>query len=136
MTPARPAPHRALRWFIAVVYAFAIFALGVADFGPLPVPSRLPIDKLQHFLAFGAFVWVLELALLELGPQRRRVYSVLVSAVCGSLLELVQSALPHRSAELLDLVADILGALFAAALSALAAWLAGQRRNAAEPHGT
>jgi hypothetical protein len=48
----------------------------------------------------------------------------------------VQSALPHRSAELLDLVADVLGALFAAALSALAAWLAGQRRNAAEPHGT
>ena len=136
MISERRPPYPLLRRLAALAYAFLIFGLGVADLGRLPVPPVALLDKLEHLLAFGAFVWVIELALLELGTRRRRTLAVLVSCSCGLVLELVQSALPHRSAEALDLVADVLGALIAAALSFLASRLVAQRGNATEPPGT
>jgi len=136
MTPERVVPHRTLRLLLVLVYAAFIFGFGVADFGPFPVPEGLPLDKIEHLLAFGGFAWVVELALLELSAVRRRALAVLTSSSCGLLLELVQSALPHRSAELLDLVADVLGALLAVGASTLVSWWLGQRGDGAAPHRT
>jgi hypothetical protein len=136
MSRVRVVPHRTLRLLLALVYAAFIFGIGVADLGPFPVPEGVPLDKLEHLLAFAGFAWVVELSLLELSAFRRRVLAVCVSSACGLLLELVQSALPHRSAEFLDLVADVLGALLAAGTSTLASRLLGQRGNTATPHRT
>lgn len=135
MARRRRVAHPSLRRAAALAYAALIFGFGVANVSQ-PVRTELPLDKLEHLLAFGGFVWVLELALLELRPWSRRMLAVLVSSLAGLGLELVQSALPHRSAEVLDFVADASGALLAGALSALAAAWRGQRRRAAAPHGT
>jgi VanZ family protein len=132
----RVVPYRTLRLLLALVYAALIFGVGVADLGAFPVPEGVPLDKLEHLLAFGGFAWVVELSLLELSAFRRRVLAVAMSSSCGLLLELVQSALPHRSAELLDLVADVLGALLAVGASTLVSWFLGQRGDAAAPHRT
>lgn len=136
MSAVRAVPYRTLRVLLALVYATFIFGFGVADFGPFPVPEGVPLDKLEHLLAFGGFAWVVELSLLELSAFRRRALAVWTSSSCGLLLELVQSALPHRSAEFLDLVADVLGALLAAGISTLVSWWLGQRGDAAAPHRT
>jgi VanZ family protein len=115
-----PSGWRALRVLPAFAYALGIFYGGVIDIGPLPEDIGVPTDKLLHFAAFGSFEWLLELAFAEL-PARARVGLALAVAVgTGVALELVQAALPHRSAELLDCVADTLGALLGALVLHLA----------------
>jgi VanZ family protein len=136
MSQVRIVPYRTLRLLLVLVYAALIFGFGVADLGPLPVLEGVPLDKLEHLLAFGGFAWVVELSLLELSAFRRRVLALGTSSSCGLLLELVQSALPHRAAEFLDLLADVLGALLAVGTSALVSWWLGQRADSATPHRT
>jgi VanZ family protein len=115
-----PSAWRALRVLPAVAYALGIFYGGVIDIGPLPETIGVPADKLLHLAAFCGFEWLLELALAEL-PARARVGLALAAAVgTGVALELVQAALPHRSAELLDCIADTLGALLGALVLHLA----------------
>jgi VanZ family protein len=130
---SRNVPFRLFRRALSLVYLLSIFVFGVIELGPMP--PGLPSDKLEHLLAFGGFVWVVELALLELGAARRRFVGVLVSCSSGLALELVQSALPHRSAEVMDFVADVAGALLAAALSVLLGRIVTERTKA-EPRGT
>jgi VanZ family protein len=117
---------------LLVAYTIFVFTIGVIEIGPLPIAPAVPSDKLGHAAAFGVYAWVIELALLELSPGVRRLLSVLASAAAGLLLELIQSALPHRSAEVLDFLADAVGALFAALASALLARIALRSPNAPE----
>jgi VanZ family protein len=83
-------------------------------------------DKLLHAVGFGV---VVPFALLALRYFERPVrlaarlsVSVLVASLLGALLELWQAFLPYRSSELLDWVADTVGAvLVAGVVLALAA---------------
>ena len=110
---------RSLRVLPALLYTAAIFYGGVIDVGPLPDPRVIPADKLLHFAAFLGLEWLLELALLDV--RQRRPLAVAIAALLGLGLEAVQAALPHRSAELLDLVADATGALAGGLLLSLLA---------------
>lgn len=110
---------RLLRASPALFYAVAVFYGGVMDIGPLPDTPGLPLDKLLHALAFLVLEWLVELALIEVETRVRRPIAVGVASAVGILLEGVQAALPHRSAELLDCVADVVGALLGAVLLAL-----------------
>jgi hypothetical protein len=118
-----------VRRALAFAYLVGVFWLGVIDIGPLPLDERLPTDKLGHMGAFGGVVVVVELALLELGALRRRVWAFLAGVVAGGLLELVQAALPHRSADFGDWVADSIGAVLAVGLSLLCARLFSARAS-------
>ncbi|MGK3974131.1 VanZ family protein [Sorangium sp. So ce118] len=104
----------------AALYTIALFYAGCADIG-LPRAPEVPFDKITHFAAFLGLEWLLELALGETAAASRRRVAVAASAGVGGLLELVQAALPHRSAEWLDLLADALGALAGAGLLMLLA---------------
>ncbi|WP_437757153.1 VanZ family protein [Sorangium sp. So ce1389] len=104
----------------AALYTIALFYAGCADIG-LPRVSEVPVDKISHFAAFLGLEWLLELALVETAAALRRRAAVAASAGVGGLLELVQAALPYRSAEWLDLLADTLGALAGAGLLILLA---------------
>jgi VanZ family protein len=116
MTSAVPPPYLWLRRVLALAYLAGVFWLGTIDIGPLPL-ERLPTDKIGHIGAFGGMVVIVELALLELGTSRRRGWAFLASVATGGLLELVQAALPHRSADVGDWVADCIGAVLAVGLS-------------------
>jgi VanZ family protein len=105
-------PWRALP---ALLYAAGIFYGGVIDLGPLPSVSFVATDKLLHALAFAGLA-VLALFGLSSGSLRRRqVVAVCLSTGAGGLLELIQLALPYRSGDWLDLLADAVGALVGAA---------------------
>jgi hypothetical protein len=123
MTAAGSPPYLWLRRALALAYLAGVFWLGTIDIGPLPLDNRLPTDKIGHIGAFGGMVVVVELALLELGASRRRSWAFLASVVTGGVLELVQAALPHRSADVGDWIADCIGAVLAVALSFAAARL-------------
>jgi VanZ family protein len=108
-------PWRALP---ALLYTAALLYGGVIDVGPLPKLPHLATDKLLHAAAFAGLAVLVEFALWRLAPRRRRWLAVGVSTGVGALLELVQSALPYRSAELLDLLADGCGAVLGVLLMA------------------
>jgi VanZ family protein len=105
----------------ALAYASGIFYGGVIDIGPLPQVPALPTDKVLHAGAFMGLELLLEFAFWDRSPDRRRVLAILLAAALGGALELVQACLPYRSAEWLDFVADVSGALIGAALCALLA---------------
>jgi VanZ family protein len=126
----KQARTRWLRVLPAVLYALGVFYAGVIDLGPLPEAPGLPTDKLLHVGAFFGLELTLEWAFLQWGARRRRWVAVGLSVATGLALELVQAAVPHRSAELLDLFADTCGALLAAATVACAGRWAARRAQA------
>lgn len=98
----------------ALLYVVAVFYMGSIAVDP---PGELAFDwsdKVLHALAFGGMQFTLARAMRfswpELSAERVAVRSVVTAAACGGVLELWQAALPHRSAELLDFVADAVGA--------------------------
>jgi VanZ family protein len=75
-----------------------------------------------HFVGFGVAAWLWCRACRHLVPgapaRTSALRGGLASTALGALLELWQAFLPYRSAELLDWVADALGAALAAVLMA------------------
>lgn len=97
----------------AVLYVVAVFSAGSVSFGPKLPTGILPADKVFHALAFGGMQFVFFRAMGWWRSLRPRTEVLLLSAgaatLVGALLELYQAALPHRSAELSDWLADIVG---------------------------
>ena len=109
----------------ALLYMGAIFYGGSIPLRTPPIDVGLPVDKVLHLLAFGGLQLLLVRALRQ-GPWRlswsnRNWIAVAGASALGLLLEVYQSTLPYRSAELWDWIADTLGALLAAALLLLGA---------------
>jgi VanZ family protein len=103
------------------VYAAALLVVGSL---PMPPPPSAQLsDKTLHFIAFGILAWLGWRALRELrrdAPSWLPLFGGFTASVlCGGLLELWQGLLSYRSCELLDWVADTLGALLAIVLTAV-----------------
>jgi VanZ family protein len=64
-------------------------------------------DKLNHFLAFSSLTLVCGLGMAPL--RSRSVFAVAVMLLFAVFIELVQSQLPTRTAEAMDVVADGVG---------------------------
>jgi VanZ family protein len=99
----------------ALAYTVFIFYAGSVDVPPPPFqPPLLEPDKILHALAFGLLAWLsyraLRFELPSLGVRKQALYGALISCLVGGVLELYQSALPNRSADLVDFMADALGA--------------------------
>lgn len=101
-------------------------------FSPSHQLPHLPTaDKTHHVLAFATLAVV---ALLAMTPGRQRAAGAALALVAyGGFIEAVQSALPTRSAEWGDVLADVVGiavglVLVAAARRATAAWATALRQ--------
>jgi len=89
---------------------FLILAMLVVSVLPMPRGiGAVPMgDKIGHALAFCGLV----LFYAQLYPLRRDRWRCVLGAIAfGALIEVVQSFVPYRSAEFLDLVADAVGAV-------------------------
>ena len=105
----------------AIAYAALVFWGGSIEIPPPPFePPAISWDKLGHVLAFGLmqFVWwrAVRFELPRLTLRAQCLLAALIASVLGGVLELYQSALPHRSADVFDLLADVIGAAVAAAI--------------------
>ena len=67
------------------------------------------IDKVFHFIGFGAFAFFCVLAFSRLNL----IWVVVLSTILGILVEIIQSYMPHRGFSYGDMVADFAGALTA-----------------------
>jgi VanZ family protein len=109
-----------LRVLPAAFYALLLFVGGSipSDGGGSSVS-----DKWLHFIGFMPMAVLSERAISALypalKPRLRLLSGAAVSSGIGVLLELWQLALPYRSAEIADWVADTLGSLLAVALVAV-----------------
>jgi VanZ family protein len=102
----------------AVVYIVTVFVVGSLpprELGPSPFPGS---DKLLHLVVFAGMFWVVLRALIHELPRMKAssklFLAMFLTSAVGALLEVQQLAVPGRSAELLDWVADTLGALIVA----------------------
>lgn len=101
----------------AILYVVAVFYLGSVSIDPLGDMTFAWKDKLLHALVFAGMQLSLARA-MRFTWQRASVLDVAVRStvaaiLCGGALELWQAALPHRSAEWLDWLADGVGAALA-----------------------
>lgn len=108
----------------ALAYVAIIFVGGSLSGGETYVTMT---DKQLHAVAFGVMVPLLARAVRYVRPAlalpTRLGVSVAASSAIGALLELWQAILPHRDADVLDWVADSIGAMTACGmLVALAAF--------------
>jgi VanZ family protein len=104
----------------AALYVAAIFYAGSVEQGPTLDVQFISPDKLLHAVGFFAMQLTMFRAVrwryAELGTARVALVALVISSAVGALLELWQAALPHRTAEFSDWVADTLGAGCAALL--------------------
>lgn len=110
---------RGFLWHVApaLLCVAVIFWLGSIRTA-IEIPQELfAKDKVNHFVAFGVLALLslraFRFEFTRLSGWRLIAVSVASSSLVGALLELWQSLLPYRSAEVLDWVADTLGALLA-----------------------
>ncbi|HEX7004215.1 MAG TPA: VanZ family protein [Trueperaceae bacterium] len=100
--------RRSLLWRLApLAWMALVFILSnqpdIAE--PFEIPDWLPADKLVHAGLYAVLAALLYLA--GLGP----VASVVVTALYGVTDEIHQMFVPGRNPELLDLLADLVGAV-------------------------
>lgn len=103
-----------VRLILPLAYAAAIFYGGVVNIGELPQTRFIASDKLLHAGAFLGLEVLVEWALVGREARARRALALTAAIGLGGLLELVQAALPYRSADIWDLIADSVGALLGA----------------------
>jgi VanZ family protein len=107
----------------AALYVGALFYTGLIRLAQLPEVGFMPTDKLLHGLAFGGLallcVRAARVFLWRASSGPRIWFGIGMASFFGALLEACQYFVPYRSAELLDWVADTVGALLAAGLLAL-----------------
>lgn len=129
-----PARHPLLRarWrpLWRTLLLLTIVAVCALAFDPHPPPAiDTGWDKRNHLLAFATLALLAELAFW---PWRwRRARNLLGLLAFGAFIELVQTQIPGRSGEWLDLLADGLGIVVGMLLLALALALkwGGRRRS-------
>jgi VanZ family protein len=130
MTQNDARPSRALTSIdvvVAALYAAAIFVVGSLP-GAVAIAKNVS-DKLQHALGFALLAWLWCRALRRLRPgwalPRVSAASAALSVALGGALELWQGLLAYRSCDVLDWLADAVGAAigvgFYAALAAASA---------------
>jgi VanZ family protein len=117
-TTARPRTLRvALSWLPALLYTALIWVLSsqsISFEGMDQVPLR---DKGLHFMEYAGLGLCICFAVYTTWPGRgirAGLAAVLITTGLGLSDELHQAFVPERSADVLDLVADFAGAIFAA----------------------
>lgn len=108
---------RAQRRRVFAVSSGVVFYAALLIMGSQPeVATNLHLeffnDKVLHALAYGGLAGLLFLGLAQ-PPLRRSLWVVGIVALLGAVDELIQAALPHRDANVMDWLADLGGALLA-----------------------
>ncbi len=106
-------------WAAVMVYAGFLFFLSSLSIPlPLPFAPGVGLDKLTHLAAYGFLSFLLFRALHISFPQaalwRIALAAAMLATLYGASDEVHQLYVPNRQAEILDLVADGIGAFLTA----------------------
>ncbi len=105
-------------------YVALIFYTGLIRLGRLPEVGFIATDKLLHALVFGGLAVLCLRAQRSLLPQwsfgKHLAVALFASSFVGAMLEVCQWFTSYRSADVLDWLADTVGAVLVLGLWALA----------------
>ncbi len=119
-------------WALAIAYMAGIFVLSSLPVPP-PAGEALAVvgDKALHVLEYLLLALLLALSVGSSLPPRLRRWAPLialaVAVVYAATDEFHQSFVPGRDANVLDYVADLVGATLGAAVQAAWSWRAARR---------
>lgn len=117
----------------AGVYIALVFIGASIPWAPRLGVPLLSMDKMQHLLAFGGLQLLLHRAVqhrfMFSSSPKTLLVTALASTSFGALIELWQTALPYRSGDWADLLADTIGVALACVLIRVFGW---QRRSQPE----
>jgi VanZ family protein len=107
-------------WAPALLWSLAIFRLSAIPGDELPpLPGWWSADKLAHgfvYAVLGALCWYG--ARRTWGRDSRAAYQLIIAGLCTTLYgitdELHQAFTPHRSPDVFDVLADLVGGLLGA----------------------
>lgn len=124
----RSSPYRAKARSIAIAWTLFIIGGCLAPARTIPEVGGPLADKWTHFVMFSLFVF-LWLCTRPGWNGRRFAGLLLLAAAFGATIELLQGWLVFlgRSMELLDWVADLIGASLGLVLFVLGSWWAGAK---------
>ncbi|MDQ3035522.1 MAG: VanZ family protein [Myxococcota bacterium] len=133
----------ALAWLPAFLYMALIWALSSMSTIDLPIDEFPFRDKGIHAVEYLILGFLVTHAALRSWPERSRArlaaVALLVTCGWGVLDEIHQAFVPGRSPDLLDLVADLIGALIGStsrlALAAMRGRRATSERTVSQPKG-
>ena len=98
-------------WSLCAAYMALIFYLSCLSDVPIPVLFHSQ-DFFLHIIEYGVLGYLLSLAFLSTGVQRRiRLYTFSIILMYGVSDEVHQAFVPLRDPSVLDVVADTLGGL-------------------------
>ncbi len=103
----------------AAIWAGMLLAIAIAtSLGPLEDVDVVPQqDKFGHFLEYFVLAFLTAFALIR-GTRRSRDWqlrmAIIFPVLYGIMLELIQIAVPERDMSVLDIAANVLGALVGA----------------------
>jgi VanZ family protein len=120
-----PRPLRRLGLWRALAWTYVVVLLAATLLPPPPMLGHVPSgDKIGHVVGFALLQW--SFSQIYAG-RRDRLRCAAGGFALGILIELLQAAVPYRTAEAADLVADAigiaLGAVLARALGETLSWL-------------
>ena len=113
--PARVPPS--IERAAGVLLVVLLVVVSWLAFSPRPPPIGLGWDKLNHAMAFAALAAAARVAGANRMTRPRQVVTNWLLAY-GAFIELVQSQIPNRGAEWLDLLADLVGIMIGLAVAA------------------
>ncbi|GAB6077202.1 VanZ family protein [Desulfurobacterium crinifex] len=91
---------------------FYLYSIILTVLSVIPASPQIgKTDKLNHFLAFFLFV-----ILLRSSYKVTSLQGIILSITFGAVIEIIQLFIPYRSGEVLDLVADGIGAILGSTL--------------------
>lgn len=98
----------------APLIALALFILSSQSTLPLPPTPLIGVDKIAHFIAYGALAFAIAL-MFPLHwwkkPLKTALIAITIASFYGITDEIHQSFVPERDTSIADWVADTLGAL-------------------------
>lgn len=117
--PLKKPVQKRIKNFIFYWLPLSVYCLLIYIQSDYPSPKNLPsfafMDKILHFVAYGVMGVLFYRAYQTLRLENRRHILILLSVVSASVYgisdEIHQYFIPLRNADLLDIVADILGAV-------------------------
>jgi VanZ family protein len=118
--------------WLAVIFVFAVIPLAWL-FHREPSLNPSFVTTAGHAGEYAVLAALAEWAfLLRTSAWRAALAGVLVAAIYGPLMEVVQLPLPYRALDVHDMVADWLGALAGALVVGAVCWLAAKKAERAE----
>ena len=108
-----------LRWLPALLWAAAIFLLSAMSAPPKLGPEFPLKDKAIHWTLFCGLSWLVALALRRshnLTLPTALWLAILIASAYGAADEFHQRFVPNRTCDVMDWVADTLGAIAATAV--------------------